>query len=69
MDKSKRRRLFNLFDPNGNGYLSLAEIDKGFNDMGEKMRAVYLAKKPMLRAFVAAKDHFKSKNKLSNDYV
>ena len=38
-------------DPNGNGYLSLAEIDKGFNDMGESMRPVYMAKAPMLRAF------------------
>ena len=56
-------------DPNGNGYLSLAEIDKGFNDMGEPMRVVYLAKAPMLRAFNAAKDHYSSKSKVGNDYV
>jgi hypothetical protein len=31
-------------DPNGNGYLSLAEIDKGINDMGEPMRVVFLSK-------------------------
>ena len=24
--KAKRRELFNQFDPNGNGYLSLAEV-------------------------------------------
>ena len=24
--KTKRRELFNQFDPNGNGYLSLAEV-------------------------------------------
>ena len=26
--KEKRRELFKQFDPNGNGYLSLAEVDK-----------------------------------------
>ena len=31
-------------DPNGNGYLSLAEIDKGIKDMGESMRVVFLSK-------------------------
>ena len=25
-DKAKRRELFKQFDPNGNGYLSLAEV-------------------------------------------
>lgn len=29
-DKKRRKEIFDLFDPNGNGYLSLAEIDKGF---------------------------------------
>lgn len=50
-DKNKRKEMFKLFDPNGNGYLSLAEVDKGFNDMGESMRVVYLAKAVMMRAF------------------
>jgi Ca2+-binding EF-hand superfamily protein len=27
--KEKRQALFSTFDPNGNGYLSLAEVDKG----------------------------------------
>ena len=40
-DRIKREKLFKLWDPNGNGYLSLAEIDKGFKDMGETMRVVY----------------------------
>ncbi len=26
--KAKRKELFNQFDPNGNGYLSLAEVRK-----------------------------------------
>ena len=25
--------MFKLFDPNGNGYLSLAEVDKGIRDI------------------------------------
>lgn len=28
-DKEQRRLLFSLMDPNGNGFLSLAEVDKG----------------------------------------
>ncbi len=40
-DHKKREKMFKAWDPNGNGYLSLAEIDKGFKDMGETMRVVY----------------------------
>ena len=32
-DKIRRKKLFKDFDPNGNGYLSLAEIDKGVRDV------------------------------------
>ena len=35
-DKESRRRrkkMFKEFDPNGNGYLSLAELDKGVRDV------------------------------------
>lgn len=35
-DKESRRRrkkMFTAFDPNGNGYLSLAELDKGLRDV------------------------------------
>lgn len=28
-----RKEIFNLFDVNGNGYLSLAELDKGIRDI------------------------------------
>ena len=64
--------MFKDMDPNGNGFLSLAEIDRGFNNMGPKMQIVFLAKAPMLRAFNAAKDHYKdtSANKdLASDFV
>ena len=30
--KTKRRELFNQFDPNGNGYLSLAEVFVFFHE-------------------------------------
>ena len=30
---AKRSEMFNQFDPNGNGYLSLAEVDKGIKDI------------------------------------
>jgi len=35
-DKSQRKKrfaMFKQFDPNGNGYLSLAELDKGIRDI------------------------------------
>jgi hypothetical protein len=32
-EKAARDRLFQQFDPNGNGFLSLAEIDKGIRDV------------------------------------
>jgi len=32
-EKKKRKELFKLFDPNGNRYLSLAELDKGVRDV------------------------------------
>jgi hypothetical protein len=32
-EKAARDRLFQQFDPNGNGFLSLVEIDKGIRDV------------------------------------
>ncbi len=32
-DKALRNKIFKQFDPNGNGFLSLAEIDKGVHDV------------------------------------
>ena len=54
--------MFNSADMNGNGYLSLAEIDRLFKEMGEKASPIYLAKKVMLRAFFCAKDFYESKD-------
>lgn len=72
-DKDARRReeIFKFFDPNNNGYLSLAEIDGGFQKVGKQIEVIYLSKPPMLRAFNAAKGHYKDKKKNSpgQDYV
>jgi hypothetical protein len=47
----------------------LAELDKGFNDMGDSMRIVFLSKPALLRAFELAKKYTKSKNEVGDDYI
>ena len=47
-------------DINNNKYISLAEIDKGFLDMGKPMEIVYKAKLPMMKAFIASKQIYAS---------
>ena len=42
--------MFKLFDPNSNGYLSLAEVDKGIRDVLQ-IDEIFNAKKPIMRAF------------------
>jgi len=44
-----RRQLFRRFDPNGNGYLSLAEAEKGIKEL--ELDDIFSAKPVMLRAF------------------
>lgn len=46
-DRNKREKMFCDFDPNGNNYISLAEIDKGFKDLGEKAQEIYECKSAM----------------------
>ena len=52
--KAERNKIFSEFDPNGNGYLSLAEVDRGCRDV-LKLYEVFDAKKVIMRAFQAAK--------------
>ena len=55
-----RRELFNRFDLNGNGVLSLAEVDKAMRDvMG--IDSLFSAKPVLIRAFQAARDANKGK--------
>lgn len=60
--------MFRLFDPNGNKYLSLAEVDKGIRDI-LRLDQVFNCKKPIIRAFQAAKNCHKSSNKYGADYI
>jgi len=45
-DKAKRKELFRAFDVNGNGFLSLAEVDKGIGGV-IKSETLFSAKKPV----------------------
>eukprot|EP01064_Diplonema_japonicum_P037058 TRINITY_DN8584_c0_g3_i2.p1 TRINITY_DN8584_c0_g3~~TRINITY_DN8584_c0_g3_i2.p1 ORF type:complete len:186 (+),score=81.64 TRINITY_DN8584_c0_g3_i2:43-600(+) len=67
-DKQKRRQIFNGMDMNGNGYLSLAEVDKGVRDV-LKADDLFDCKPAMLRAFNAVKDTAPSHTPHSDDYV
>ena len=68
-DKKLRTKIFKTMDPNGNGYVSLAEIDKGMQDMGPSMKIIFDNKDVMLRAFQAAKGRSKSKTSVGDDFV
>ena len=67
-DKQKRRQIFNGMDMNGNGYLSLAEVDKGVRDV-LKSDDLFDCKPAMLRAFNAVKDTAPAHTPHSDDYV
>jgi hypothetical protein len=62
--------LWTIFDVNGNGYISLAEADKGIRD-GLYHKELFEAKPAILRAFTYAKDYSKSKinDKYGPDYI
>lgn len=67
----RRSELFDRFDSNKNGYLSLAEVDRALRDvMG--LDSMYSSKPVLIRAFQAAKDAnrtTKSKATRKDDYV
>jgi len=46
----QRSSLFKQFDPNSNGYLSLAEVDKGIRDI-LRIEELYDCKPAIMRAF------------------
>ena len=66
--KSKREEYWAGFDVNGNGYLSLAEIDKGITDVVQ-LPVLFAAKPVLMRAYMAAKAISKAKTSHSNDYI
>ena len=70
-DKEQRKRRFKMFkefDPNGNGYLSLAELDKGIRDVLQ-LDQMFDCKPAIMRAYKAARSKGKAKSKYSGDYV
>ena len=57
-----------MFDVNGNGFLSLAEVDKGFAG-AVNLPILFKTKPVLLRAFTAAKDKVKIKSRHGDDYI
>lgn len=67
--KAARKKMFREFDPNGNGVLSLAEVDRAVRDV-LKLDAIFDAKAAIMRAFQIAKDSQASKRgKTGDDYI
>ena len=67
--KAARKKMFRDFDPNGNGVLSLAEVDKAVRDV-LKIDELFDAKSAVMRAFQIAKDSKPSKRgKTGDDYL
>lgn len=67
-DKGKRKELFKQFDPNGNGYLSLAEVDKGMRDVLQSDE-LFDCKQAVNRAFHFAKNKSQGENKYGEDLL
>merc|ERR1719253_1820159 len=55
-EKRRRNKIFRDIDINGNGFLSLAEVDKGMHDI-IRLDAKLVSKPFMMRAFEVAKTH------------
>ena len=60
--------MFNSFDPNGNGYLSLAECDKGIRDV-LNIDHLFSCKPAIFQAFKHSKNCVNTKSQYGDDYV
>ena len=67
-DRDARKKIWNAIDMNGNGFVSLAEFDRGVRDV-LGLPQIFSQKKVLIRAFNAAKAKIKGKAKQSGDYV
>ena len=65
---AKRTQLWKGIDVNGNGYVSLAEVDKGLRDILQ-LDHVFDCKRAIMRAFQLAKDSVKTKSSHGPDYI
>lgn len=66
--KQKRIEQWQKIDVNGNGYLSLAEVDKAMRDV-IGLPILFGLKPVLMRAFQAAKSVAPSKSKYDDDYI
>ena len=64
----QRRQLFDRFDVNGNGYLSLAEVDKAIRDVLQAP-SLFKSKPAVMRAFQAARKASGISIGVRGDYV
>ena len=68
-DKEKRNEQWSKIDVNGNGYLSLAEVDKGMRDVLD-LPLLFDIKPVLMRAFQAAKNVApSSSSSRGDDYI
>jgi Ca2+-binding EF-hand superfamily protein len=67
-EKAKRNEQWSKIDVNGNGHLSLAEVDKGMRDVID-LPLLFDIKPVLMRAFQAAKVVAPSKSELGDDYI
>jgi len=65
--KARRKKMFQDFD-NGNGILSLAEVDKAVRDI-LKVDQIFNAKPAIMRAFQIAKNSTKSNKDSGDDFI
>jgi hypothetical protein len=63
-----RAEYWKGFDNNGNGYVSLAETEKGVHDV-IKIKNLFDAKPAIMRAFQFAKNALPGKSKHGADYI
>ena len=64
----KRKKMFKDFDINGNGFISLPEVNKGIRDV-LKLQNVFHMKQVIMRSFQAAKNSVGNKGSHSGDYI
>jgi hypothetical protein len=67
-EEALRDQYWAGFDVNKNGYISLAEVDKGMRDV-INLPILFDLKPVLIRSFNAAKNKLKSKNSYGDDYV
>ena len=67
-ERQKRIQQWALMDMNNNGYMSLAEIDKGMRDVIQ-LPILFDLKPVLMRAFMAAKTKKAATSQYGDDYI